>query len=148
MSLPLSVFLDVPVTTLTCLKRYLRGQSLPDGWTEYSDSTTCTGGSLIFTKLTIKLPLLSASASFLVKVDEELKWTLSCHGALVDIEQCGVLDGVPCQLNTARAVLDLLATLQESQICCGNPVRDFKALVDARGGIFKDSSGIVDIVLL
>ncbi len=121
------------------LKKFLGGQSLPDGWTEYSNSTT--EGTLVLIKLSINLPLLSADATFIVKVDGDLRWTLSCHGTLVEVDQCRVLSLVPRQLNSAGAVLDLLTTLQSSGFCHGNPVTDFQELVSARGGEFKDSTG-------
>ena len=59
--------------------------TLPQGWVEYADSTT--EGTLVFAKLSIDLSLLTTSATFLVKeeeVNEELNWTLSCHGVQVD----------------------------------------------------------------
>ncbi len=140
-SIPLSACLNVPVTGLTCLKRHLHGHSLPSGWTEHSHSTTDEASTLVFTKLAINLPLLSASATFVVRVDEDLRWTLSCHGTLVEVEQCKVLDTVQRQLCSAGAVIDLLSTLQASTICRGNPVVDFQQLVDAKGGEFQDSTG-------
>lgn len=138
MSLPT---LHVPVTDLTHLRKFLGGQSLPDGWTEYSNSTT--EGTLVLIKLSINLPLLSADATFLVKVDGDLRWTLSCHGTLVEVDQCQVLSSVPRQLNSAGALLNLLTTLQWCGLCRGNSVTDFQQLVSARGGEFKDSTGTV-----
>lgn len=124
---------------LACLRRHLEGKSLPAGWIELADSTT--QGNLVFAKLAVNLPLLSANASMLVKVDEELKWSLSCHGVLVEIGQCCILAAVPPRLTSVQAVLDLLATLQEVAVCLGNPVNDFRQLVDDRGTEFMDSTG-------
>ena len=141
MSLPISNTLNVPVTNLTHLKKFLGAQSLPNGWIEYSNSTT--EGTLVLIKLSINLSLLSADATFMVKVDGDFRWTLSCHGTLVEVDQCQVLSSVPRQLNSAGAVLNLLTTLQSSGFCCGNPVADFQQFVSARGGEFKDSTGTV-----
>ncbi len=76
-----------------------------------------------------------------MKVDKEFRWTLSCEGILVEVAQCQVLSDVPNRLNSSSALLGLLATLQATQVCCGNAVSEFQLLVDARGGEFKDSTG-------
>ena len=91
-----------------------------------------------------KLPLnfFSADTTYLVRVDEELRRNLGCHGLLVEVGQCSVFVTIPHTIISASALLDLLHTLEEPQICCGNPASDFKSLVEARNGIFKDSSGV------
>lgn len=139
MSLPLSDQLHASVTDLASLKKHLEGRSLPNGWIECSHTTP--EDTLVFAKLAVSLPHLSADATFLVKVDDDLRWTLSCHGVRVEVAECQVLCGVPCQLSSASVVLDLLCTLQTAQVCCGNTISDFQSLVDNRGGDFKDSTG-------
>lgn len=126
---------------LACLRRHLKGQSLPDGWIQCPHSTT--EDTLVFAKLSVNLPLLFADAEFLLKVDEGLKWSLSCRSILVEVGQCQVFTGVASKITSARALLDILLTLQASQVCCGNAVSDFQSLVDAHGAEFKDSTGII-----
>ena len=109
---------------------------------DYSNSSPKNNESLVFAKVAIELPLLSADTTYLVRVDEELRWSLSCHGLLVEVDQCSVLATIPHTIASAGALLHLLHTLEETQICCGNPASDFKSLVEARDGIFKDSSGV------
>ena len=97
---------------------------------------------LIFAKISINLPLLSANAEFLLKVSSELRWSLSCHGMMVEIDQCEVFTAVESRVSSAKALLQIIETLQSSQVCCGNAVSDFQLLVDARGASFKDATGI------
>ena len=132
--------MDTPASSLTLLKRYLRGHSLPSGWAEYA----ADGDYLIFYKISVNHhpDCLAASAEFLIKIDHDFSWKFSCHGTLVDINQCSVFGEVPGQLNSARAVLQVIDILQGYQPCIGNPVGDFGPLVLARGGVFNDSSGI------
>ena len=82
-----------------------------------------------------------ADATFVVKVDEELRWTLSCHGVAVEVDKCCDLRTIPPQLHSAGALLDLLHALQAIRVCCGNPVSDFQSLVDVHGTNFMDSAG-------
>ena len=137
MSLPLPAHQCVD---LVCLRRHLEGQSLPEGWIKYADSTT--EGTLVFAKMSVDIHLLSANAALLLKVDEELRWSLSCHGVIVEVDQSHILTAVPPQLNSVRAVLDLLSTLLEVAVCCGNAVNDFRQLVDAHGTEFMDATGV------
>ena len=83
-------------------------------------------GTLVFTKLPVDLSLLSTSATFLVKVDEELKWTSRCRGVQVDIGQCSAITSIPTKLTSIRIVLDLLSTLPEVAVCQGNSVENFR----------------------
>lgn len=97
---------------------------------------------LLFAKLSIDTDLLLADATFLVKVDEELRWTLSCHGIVVEVDKCCDLLTIPPQLHSAGALLDLLHALQAIR---GNPVSDFQSLVDVHGTNFMDSTGMISI---
>ena len=130
----LRVSLPLPPThhqcaELACLRRHLVGESLPAGWIQLADSTT--EGNLVFAKVAVSLPLLAANTSMLLKVDHQLKWSLSCHGIRIEVGQRQFLAAIPSQLTSVTAVLDLIATLQEVAVCAGNPVDDFKQLVDA-----------------
>ena len=100
-----------------------------------TDSTT--ESTLILAKLSVDVQILTANATLLLKVDEELRWSVSCHGILVEVGESHILTSVPTQLNSIGAVLDLLSTLQKAAVCCGNAVSDFRQLADARGGEFK-----------
>lgn len=97
----------------------------------------------MYAKLDVDLPLLAANASLVVKISEGLNWNLSCHGILVEIGQCQALNVVPARLISDKAVLDLLSSLQSLRVCQGSPVSDFKELVEARGGVFMDSTGTI-----
>ena len=117
----------------------MREQALPEGWVEVQDSAT--DDSLVYAKMEVRLPL-SANATLLVRIREDLRWDVSCHGILVEDAQCPVLESFPKKLTTTSAVLDLLHLLQTYMICQGSPVSDFGDLVDARGTRFMDSTGI------
>ena len=100
-----------------------------------------TDGNLVYAKLELKLPLLAANATVLVKIDESLNWSVSCHGILVEVSQCQALVATPSRLTDDNAVLELLSLLNGLEVCQGSPVPDFEELVEARGGVFMDSTG-------
>lgn len=125
---------------LPCLKSHLEAQSLPDGWIVCANSTT--DGTLVLVKLSVNVDVLTANATLLVKVDEELRWSISCHGNLVEVGQSRVLTSIHPRVNSIGAVLDLLSTLQEVAVCCGNALSDFRELAEVRGSEFKDSTGV------
>ena len=124
---------------LTCLRSHLEAQSLPDGWI-CTDSTS--EDPLVLAKFSVDVHTLSANASLLVKVDKDFRWSVSCHGILVEVGRCDVLTAIPPLLNNVTVILDLLSTLQEVAVCHGNPVSDFRELVDIHGSEFKDSTGV------
>ena len=138
LSLPLSAYLTAPVTDLKHLSSRLASQSLPAGWTN-----ACQNDCLIFAMLTVNSPLLTANATFLVKVDHDFSWTVSCHGVLIETEKCQALAAFPRRITCVSDVFDLLSHVHGSRICHGNPVEEFRELVDVCGGEFRDSSGIL-----
>ena len=117
-SIPLSAIVDTPASSL--------GHSLPSGWAEYA----ADGDYLIFLQAFGKSPpkLFGCSSTVLIKIDQDLSY----------ISVFGEVSG---QLNSARAVLQVIDILQGYQPCIGNPVGDFGPLVLAQGGV-NDSSGI------
>ena len=92
--------------------------------------------------LSLNVDALSADTTLFVKVDEELMWSISCHGILVEVGQTRVLTSIPPRVNSIGAVLNLLKTLQEVAVCCGNALNDFRQLAEVRGSEFKDSTGV------
>ena len=139
-ALPVSIPISGLSVSVSCLEKHLQEKSLPDGWIRLSDSST--DGFLVLAKFSINPPLLVAKATFLVKVDSELKWTLSYNDCPVEIEQCNaVLGNIPRQLSSVDSLMQLISTLQSCHICCGSAVADFQQLVDSRNGVFKDPTG-------
>ena len=135
MSLPVHMCVDLP-----CLKSHLEAQPLPDGWIVCATSTT--DGTLVFVKLSVNVDVLTADATLLVKVDKELRWSISCHGTLFEVGQNAVLESIPPRIHSIGVVLELLKALQEVNVCCGNAVSDFRQLAELRGNEFKDSTGV------
>lgn len=129
-----------PCTDLATLRSHMKGECLPDGWIESNGAVS--EGVLIYAKVTIDPLLLSTNAEYVVKVDEVLKWSLGCHGVIVEVENCSVLWKIPRQLTSYSEMVDLLNTLQSAQICQGNPVCEFRPLIDARGTEFRDVTGV------
>ena len=137
LSLPISTYMTAPVTDLHHLCSRLSAQSLPDGWRKHMDGTH---SGLILSYLSVNSSTLMPVTSFIVKVDNNLKWSLSYNGMLVKNQQhCGfsILEEIKC-LND---VLTVLSSVQVSHVCCGNSVEEFKQLVDDHCGEFKDSEG-------
>ena len=133
MSLPLSAYLSAPVTDLNHLSSCLASQSLPGGWVQHV--CACQNDSPFFASLTINSPLLSAIATFLVRVDNDMSWTLSYHGVRLEAEQCQALAAIPQRITSVSDVTSLLSIVDASRMCCGNPVEDFKELVDVHRGV-------------
>lgn len=125
----------VPCTDLAALKIDMKGKLLPNGWTE---SETAFVDELVYTKVSIH----PHAEYFVVNVNKELKWSLSCHGTIVEVENCSVLRETPTRLTSASELVNLLSTLQSAQICLGNPIADFRPLLNVRGDAFKDATGV------
>ena len=140
LSLPLSAYLTAPITDLKHLSSCLASQSLPAGWIEHIDARQ--NNCLIFASFTISSSLLTATATFIVKVDDAFHWTVSCHRIQLEAEQCQALAAIPQRITCASDLMTLLSVVHASRICCGNPVEDFQELVDACGGEFRDSTGV------
>ena len=85
---------------------------------------------------------LKVETIFLVKINEELNWTLCCHGSRVEVDSCPLFSTIPNRFTSISVILNLLAKLDVTQICQGSPVKEFQSLVDVRGGVFMDSTGM------
>lgn len=137
LSLPISAFVTAPVTDLYHLNTRLSMQSLPDGWIRHMNASH---NGLIFSSLSIDSFALLPITTFIVKIDCDLKWSLSYNGIKVKNQQLSSFSGSQ-QIKCLNDVLLLLTSIQASRICCGNPVEEFKQLLDDRGGELKDSEG-------
>ena len=80
--------------------------------------------------------------TFLVRVDNDMSWTLSYHGIRLEAEQCQASAAIPRRITSVSDVTSLLSIVNASRICCGNPVEDFKELVDVHRGEFRDATGV------
>ena len=74
LSLLISAYMTTPVTDLHDLCSWLSAQSLPDGWRRHMDGKY---NGLIFSNLSVN------SSTFMVKLDNNFKWSLSYNGMLV-----------------------------------------------------------------
>ena len=137
LSLPISAFITAPVTDLSHLDTRLSMQSLPDGWVRHMNASH---NGLIFSSLSIDSFALLPTTTFVVKIDCDLKWSLSYNGIAFKNQQLSGF-GDSQQIKCLNDVLILLTSIQANHICCGNPVEEFKQLLDDRGGEFKDSEG-------
>ena len=82
LSLLISAYMTTPVTDLHDLCSWLSAQSLPDGWRRHTDGKY---NGLIFSNLSVN------SSTFMVKLDNNFKWSLSYNGMLVKNQQrCGL----------------------------------------------------------
>ena len=137
LSLPISTYMTTPVTDLHHLCSRLSAQSLPDGWRKHMYGTH---SGLILSYLSVNSSTLMPVTSFIVKVDNNLKWSLSYNGMLVKNQQhCGF--SISEEIKCLKDVLTVLSSVQVSHVYCGNSVEEFKQLVDDHCGEFKDSEG-------
>ena len=90
----------------------MEGISLPEGWIKYTDSIM--EDILVFAKLTINVHPLSAKATMLLKLDKELRWSLSCNGVSVEVGQCSLLSDIPPKLTSVNDVINLLSTFKKN----------------------------------
>ena len=126
LSLPISAFVTAPVTDLCHLNTRLSMQSLPNGWVRHMNELH---NGLIFSSLSIDSFALLPITTFIVKIDCDLKWSLSYNGITVKNQQLSIF-GDSQQIKCLNDVLILLTSIQASRICCGNPVEEFKQLLD------------------
>ena len=124
--LPISSYLNAPVSNLRHLGRRRDRQSLPTGWIEHVDARR--NNSLVFSRL-ISSQFLLETDTFIVRINHDLSWTLSCHGIRVDTKQCRALTTTPQWITCIFDVIDILSVVQTSRICCGNikPTPGFSA---------------------
>jgi len=141
LSLPLSAYLTAPVSDLNLLYHRISTQKLPDGWITHSFKQSDDGSLFLSSVPAIDSSTLIATTTFVVKVDRDLKWSLSYHGILVQNNQCDVLSVIPPKVSCVQDILTLLNTIQNSRMCSGNSVEDFEQIVEQHGGAFKDTKG-------
>ena len=84
LSLPISAFVTAPVTDLCHLNTRLSMQSLPNGWVRHMNELH---NGLIFSSLSIDSFALLPITTFIVKIDCDLKWSLSYNGITVKNQQ-------------------------------------------------------------
>ena len=137
LSLPISAYTTAPITDLHHLCSRLSTHPLSHGWMRHMDATN---SGLIFSSLSVDSSTLMPVTTFIVKVDNNLKWSLSYNGILVKNQQHNTF-GNSQQIKCLSDVLTFLYSIQANHIYCGNSVEEFKQLVDDCGGEFKDLEG-------
>ena len=117
------------------LSSQLSEELLPMGWTKHIDANGLTIANLI-----IDSPL-HASACFIVQFSHDLNWSISYRGFQVEVAQCPAIATIPKQITCISNAMRLISILHTSNICYGNPVEDFKSLVEEHKGEFTDTTG-------
>ncbi len=79
-----------------------------------------------------------------VRIKEDLTWSLSVHGFLVDSLKCGLLSDIPesmCQ----SSLVKLLNLLDKCNVCPGNPDSGFVEMAEAKKGqlMSKDRRNVI-----
>ena len=82
-----------------------------------------------------------------VVMREDFTWILSAFGQLVDPQFCRVCRGTPSSLDSTDKVKRFLALIERCKICPGNMDEKFMEAAERRGGVFKDHSGKVNLVV-
>ena len=82
-----------------------------------------------------------------VVMREDFTWILSAFGQLVDPQFCRVCRGTPSSLDSTDKVKRFLALIERCKICPGNMDEKFMEATERRGGVFKDHSGKVNLVV-
>ncbi len=75
-----------------------------------------------------------------VRIKEDLTWSLSIHGFLVDSSRCRVLSGIPEHM-CPSSLEKLLKLLDKCNVCPGNPDDRFVEMVEAKKGQLMSKDG-------
>ena len=142
LSFPLQFYLSSRVTCCQQLQSKLTDQPLPTGWVQHVDASM---DCLMFASLASNPDIPAVSVNLSLKVDPTLHWSLSCHGVRVELDQCSALSAAPRSIESASALLSILHTITQCEICAGN-AQEFQDLIDAHNGTFKSRDGILHII--
>jgi len=135
-----------PLPNLETLQTRVQQCSLPSTWVDMTDQTKPTS-SLVLASITLQSSSSSVATRMVVRVDQTLTWSLSCHGRPVDLHDCTAHSNLPHRICSLNDLTVLLSSLNEVHICSGNPVHEFQELVDLHHGVFQDQAGIIVLLL-
>ena len=93
----------------------------------------------MFASLASNPDIPAVSVNLSLKVDPTLHWPLSCHGVRVELDQCSALSAAPHSAESASALLSILHTITQCEICAGN-AQEFQG---PHRGTFKSRDGIL-----
>ena len=131
--LPITSYLSGRAQSLDILYRRCRQHDV-HGWT----CSIVTGPSLlVFIKI---CPNSAPSVLYTVTVSSDFTWNAR-RGDRTVPSNCGMLDGVPCELHSVESVISLLTQLEMCKLCSGNNDAKFLELAAKRQGKFMDQSG-------
>lgn len=138
-SIPLCLLKPVPVPSLEILSSILKSEVLPSGWIQFDASDP---NHLVLAFLSYSSTLISSQ--YIIKINRDFTWQITSFGSEVSINNCQALSQAPYQFQSVAEVHDLINLIDKCHLCLGNPVDDFRALVDAHDGReFKDATGIL-----
>lgn len=120
--LPLSAFTTSDAPSIQCLLDRLLRVGLPPHWVDTTDNSPTH--QLTLCKLQ-QQPVHPVCVMFTLTVSEAFQWSLSFAQQNIDGIRNGVLAGFPVSLRTVDFILQLLSTLDASDICIGNPEQRF-----------------------
>ena len=66
-----------------------------------------------------------------LKIENDLTWALFVHNHKMVKEKCSALEAVPDTLNS-KSLHDLLVTLDQLHVCCGQPDAHFVSMLNAK----------------
>ena len=126
--LPLTIYIAACVTQLSQLQARVTKVSLSPNWIELRQQEMSSGlTTMIFANF--RLQTIFTTAFFVVYIHEHLTWTLQCYNSFIKADQCRAIANVPQKLLCVSDVVDLLTTIQSSELSCGNPAEEFTQLI-------------------
>ena len=128
--IPRSVYASATAPNLHTL--YLRVTSiLPKEWTAAYVESSST--------LTLTKAYSSAGTLLVVSVTPDYLWSIRI--GMNQLQERYLLKSCPTNLSSIGAVMELVACVDDSQFCIGNPDEKFDRIRERHKGNFKDRSG-------
>ena len=131
-SLPQSSFTTNIALSVQSLLNRLLTIDLPPHWIDATEGSAPVH-QLTLCKLQQQQAAVPVSVLFTLAIDDSFKWSLTLVHRNIDGLRDGVLGATPPALRTVEHVLQLLATLDSSKICTGNPEQRFLEVANASG---------------
>ena len=138
MSLPISVYANAPVSNGKHLGDRLRANTtlLSRGWSVADDIDTA-----YTTVYKVQYGADGAAFTYSLVIHTDLTWTLTMGSTIITPAK---IPTAPIAFKCLQEVIDLLATVDRSKLCIGNPDEQYSCLLHHQGNLY-DQSGKYNI---
>ena len=125
-SIPLIIFIDTPINTLSQLYPRLDAATLPSGWLEHRNARR--NSSLFLSCYRSDLGgAANCNAIFTMTVNMSLKWSITCNGR--GISTSSVFGTTNGHIRCIQQLMEILELIKKCKLCCGNSLTDFQQVL-------------------